>query len=656
MKKFSFLALAAAGLLFGACASNDAVDEQTQNAEEVRSEGYVAVNINLPVSPVSVTRTLNDQFDDGDANEYAVHDCAILFFQGADEASATLMNAQPILLPFDKEVDDAEGSLPDADNITTSYQATAKVSGFTTGNNLYALAMLNYKNVMTINTSTGLPTINKGNSDPTGTSPTVTLTGSSTLSDLVALTTDIDLIHNGGPANYFFMTNAILSSDEGGVASAAPASSNLFQLAYMDPTKIKETKEEARANVAGEIFVERAVAKATLRVTASTIDAVPGASFTVDGWTLDNMEPASFIAKNRGDFNDAEIGDYIPYSNVAFTTANYRMIGNTSVTVDKVGKTNTLLPTTTGYRSYWCVDPQYKTDAAGMLAGTDYVSAGEAQYCYENTFNVAHQNYKNTTRAIFKVTLSSTADFYTVNESQTMFSQADAETYAIANIVNNTEVVAALKAALNPGKSCSIDRTFFNVTFERDALTGKYIVKTLALSTVVTGDAGTGMTFKSDVATSSAMVSALANAIDTANDAVVIRKYVNGEMWYEARIQHFASSTAAEDLAPWNSTEVSVGHAIKPTGGNTAGSYPGTFAVSENNYLGRYGMVRNNWYDIEVTAIKKLGKPVDPKGLINNPDIDYPDTPDTPDDDLSQYISAKIHVLSWAKRTQKWSL
>lgn len=644
MKKLSFLALAAVGLLFGACASDESVDE-SQKSEEALSEGYVAVNINLPTVPISVTRTLNDDFDDGDANEYAVHDCAILFFEGTNETNAALIGAQPILLPFDKEVDDAEGASPNADNITTSYQATAKVSGFNNDgtNKLWALAMLNYKNVMTINTSTGVPTI-------AGT----TLAIGSKLSDLVGITTNIDLIRNGGAANYFFMTNAILSSAAGGTAATAPASTNLFQLAFMDPTKIKETKEEARANVAGEIFVERAVAKATLSVSATTIAPASALTFTVEGWTLDNMEPATYVAKNRGDFTSATIGNYIPYSSVAFTTPNYRMIGNTSVTVDKVGNTNTLKPTTEGYRSYWCIDPQYDADATGMLAGTGYVGTDKAQYCYENTFNVAHQNYKNTTRAIFKVKLSSTADFYTVNESQTMFNQADAETYAIQNIVNNTDVVAALKAALNPGKSCSIDKTFFDITFERDDVTGRYKVKTLALSTVVTSDAGSGKTFKADVATTTA--TALSDAISAANEAVVIRKYVNGEMWYEARIQHFASATPAEDLAPWNSTEVSVGGATKPTGGTTAGSYPGAFPVSENNYLGRYGMVRNNWYDIEVIAINKLGKPVDPKGLINNPDIDYPDTPDTPDDDLSQYISAKIHVLSWAKRTQKWTL
>jgi hypothetical protein len=63
-------------------------------------------------------------------------------------------------------------------------------------------------------------------------------------------------------------------------------------------------------------------------------------------------------------------------------------------------------------------------------------------------------------------------------------------------------------------------------------------------------------------------------------------------------------------------------------------------------------MVRNNWYDVDVTAINNFGYPADPSGQVNNPDFD---DPNTPDDNIQEYISAKIHVLSWAKRTQSWS-
>ncbi len=58
--------------------------------------------------------------------------------------------------------------------------------------------------------------------------------------------------------------------------------------------------------------------------------------------------------------------------------------------------------------------------------------------------------------------------------------------------------------------------------------------------------------------------------------------------------------------------------------------------------MGRYGLVRNNWYDIQVTEIKKIGSPVVPNITTDK----------TPDDNIDAYISAKINVLSWAKRTQ----
>lgn len=56
-------------------------------------------------------------------------------------------------------------------------------------------------------------------------------------------------------------------------------------------------------------------------------------------------------------------------------------------------------------------------------------------------------------------------------------------------------------------------------------------------------------------------------------------------------------------------------------------------------------MVRNNWYDVEITSVKKLGSPVVPdvSGERGN----------TSDDSKEKYLAFKINVLSWAKRTQK---
>lgn len=598
-------------MLFTACSSDKDVAGGGQ--DEIQPEGFMALNINLPTTPLM--RAANDEFSDGLPEEYKVSDCALLLFQGTDEANAKLINAQAILLPFDDEVDDA-----DNDNITTSYLATAKVKGYekTAGNKLFALAVLNYKNLMSIEAS-GMPKI-------AGT----TLSTASKLSDVRALTTNADLTSRSGAKNYFFMTNAVLSPDQGGVVGTAPDKDKVFQLAEMDPTKIKETEADAKANPAGDIIVERAVAKATLKVSATKVGTLDIAKTE---WAIDNMEPTSYVAHNPGDLS------YIGYKSGGST--NYRFVGNvTTKDATSMGSA------ADAYRTYWGIDPQYNADATGMVAATSFVATGTANplYCYENTFDVANQSYKNTTRAIIKVTLDDTAEFWTVNGGSTRYTTVtDATSYVVDNIVNKTEVLDAFKAGLNAGKSWTVDASSFNITYKRDATTGQYKVKTLALSSTVTAEIGTTFkaSFESDIAT------VLTDAITSANNEVVIRDYQGGVMYYEARFKHFAGE-GVTDLAPWNTK--AAWETPAPAGGSTSAAYPGANAAQ--NYLGRYGMVRNNWYDVDVTAINNFGYPADPSGQVNNPDFD---DPDTPDDNIQEYISAKIHVLSWAKRTQSWS-
>ena len=98
-----------------------------------------------------------------------------------------------------------------------------------------------------------------------------------------------------------------------------------------------------------------------------------------------------------------------------------------------------------------------------------------------------------------------------------------------------------------------------------------------------------------------------------------ISTYLNGEAYYIARIKHF------NELTPW-----------------TAGEGYGT---KNDKYLGRYGVLRNNWYDLSVTSISGLG---------------YPDVPEVKptvsDDENEQYINVEVKILDWAKRTQQIEL
>ena len=64
----------------------------------------------------------------------------------------------------------------------------------------------------------------------------------------------------------------------------------------------------------------------------------------------------------------------------------------------------------------------------------------------------------------------------------------------------------------------------------------------------------------------------------------------------------------------------------------------------EAKHLGRYGVVRNNWYEINIKSVSGPGEP------------DIPIIPGDPVDKEKSFINAEINILSWAKRTQDVNL
>lgn len=664
MKKLSFLALAAAGLMMVGCADKDEVAQDVSNSWNGEGEGYMSLTITMPQTPV--TRAANDVFDDGLDSEWKVSDAILLLFAGSNESNAKCISAQELTLPFDVS---EEGAGSTTDNLTSSYQVTAKVTGnMTADDELFALVALNYKNV--INLNNGNATIGEN------------AVNGKKLSELLAATYQVAGNANfttktgATTQNYFFMINAPLqyaadAAKKSGDDILAPTTAQIQTLAPLDKSKIKRTAAEAKADPAGSVYVERAVAKATLGVSDDA--AMPG---TINGaykpiaigsveWAIDNIEPSSFVIRNMGE------KEYIAYSSAAFNADGvkpcYRMVGDV-----KLGRTPALHDYDAAiYRTYWCVDPQYNATAAGLLAATTYGPTGvdKPQYCNENTFNVANQLYKNTTRAVIKVTPAeiseteandgiTTRTFYTVNGSQERYSQVAAESYLVKAIVEHSSVMNAFKAVTKAGKSFEITKDYFTIEFEDVAATGKHQVKSVTLKTSaltsLIDEEGAEGTDDTKPLFGSPTIN-FATAISDANNNVKVLKYTDGVMYYEARFQHFANTyfeanaptvagaVAAGDLAPWNFWEA-VGK--KPT---STVPYPASSTSetsSEENYLGRWGMVRNNWYDVEIGAFNKIGSPVDPSGTVENPDY--------PDDNLEDYISVKIHVLSWAKRTQQW--
>jgi len=629
MKKLSFLALAAVGLLLGACSSDKDV---AGNGNESRDgKGYLSVQINLPTDPASSTRTLNDNYDDGLATEYKVNNAILLLFHGSTEATATFWQAVNLT---SSEVQDY-----DNDNITSSYMSVAEVEDTYTSD-LWALVLINTQGVFDLGTKTFT-----GKNGTLGTDFALSV-GTTKIADLqkVVFANSFNAAASG-----FFMTNTVLCAAEGGTSAVAPAAADLSILAKLADNCIKDTETEAKANPAGSVFVERAVAKATVSLGAgAAIGQTIGTTaleITAAEWGLNNTETSSYLVRNmfydEGKAAGTVLDDYMGYSSEAFATPNYRFAGHV-----KIGAT-AIQPTVNFYRSYWCCDPQYSKDATLNITPS-YGAMGltNPQYCYENTFDVAHQNYKNTTRAVIKVTTDG-GEFYTVNGAETVYTKDDAETYIWDVIIADANIIKAFQDNYTGGGTYTVTKNSFDLTvadlFQRDATTGQWKIdgtKLAPAATLLSTDFNL-----SQLATD--LAAAGSDAAATANTYVTVLKYVGGVMYYEARFQHFADlAVAANDLAPWNTWEPA-GH--KPTVGGTGASYPdGVAKTAEENYLGRWGMVRNNWYDVQVTAFNKIGKPVDPSATITSDD--------TPDDNLNKkYISVKVNVLSWAKRTQSWT-
>lgn len=587
MKRFNLIPLALTTLMLGACSSEDGLNLGNGSSVAQGEKGYISFSLNLPAVKGMANRA-NDVFDDGDAAEYNVKDATLLLFSGANEGEATFAGAYPLTL--------TDGT-SDGDNITTTYQITQAVTKPTGNNNkMYAMVIINGQasHVLTgdANTSWSI----KGQE----------LTASTKYKDLAGATynlsnTDVANIASTANNGCFLMTNAPLYTKAGGVTD--PTGGSVQTLTEINTNNIFTTEAEAKANPAANVYVERAVAKVT--VTGNTTGTQAGgniANYEIKGWTLDVTNQSSYLVRN---VNGADW-----WSLKADGVNDYRFVGAAAV-ADGL------------YRTYWGIDPNYSTGGTFTTqAGTtptNLKTVGANDYCLENTFNLTQMKDDQTTRVIVAAALdldgNGTADdFYVLDNDKsntTLTFDGITNTVKAAYLANGT-VVGLLKANLKSDQSIGAEN--LDVTFDQKATTGGYVTVT-------------EITIK-DASASKFKTGAIPTELQAANnDAIIadvnaahkIAYYKGGVSYYPVMIKHFG-----DDLTPWNNGEV--------YGSNNA------------DFLGRYGVLRNNWYSINVTGIKSIGDPEVPKVY------------GTPDDPSESWISVTINILSWAKRSQSVDL
>ena len=571
--------------LLTACADTDGLSGSSWNAD---STGYVALNICLPATGGAGMRASSDgTLTEGEKKEYAVNDATLILFAGNNEEEALFEGAYMVPARFTTDGGTSQ--------VTVSSRVTRKIRQVENGN-VYAYVILNGIGAGVVDTEDGAAT-----DDIQHTALTVrTKDGTVTLSRQAPVTfrkflqyvTDATDTRRG-----FLMTNAPLY-DKG--------TNTVQTLSIIAPERIKLTPEEAEREAATEVYVERVMAKVSLvdgrdhakRQYSVTNDAGHKTTYnvTLKNWVLDNTNRSAYLTRHA---TTADFKTWAGLQNVK--AAATRFVGATPVA------------TTGDYqkfvRTHWAKDVNYDknvhpTDINRLSDGNEAAVNGalgsdNPQYCFENTFDVERMTIDNTTRAILA------AQFVEEGKASADLYLYDNDTTTLANVANMTDDITD---AINAMEVVKARGTASDVAFEEvnDHLKR---VKSFTIGSV---------SYAAD-ATDAAVLKVFNTVYSNIGDIDI---YKNGMVYYQIRVKHFG-----DDLTPWNRGEAKV---------TTTDTYP--VVNRDANYLGRYGILRNNWYELNVATVNRLGYPAIPP-LTNKPD-----------DLLNEYISVKVNIQPWVKK------
>lgn len=612
MKKIYLPLALAATLALGACSSDNVVDNGGSNPIDLSKGGFVKMSLNLPTDNNRGSRA---ELNDGLANEYGIKNAyLVLFAEKADDEKEGAAQFKGAYVLSNKDFE-----MVGNDHVTiTKRIAFANDTKPQTGKKLYALVVLNNNKLFTVDGDSHQLTFDDTKVDAAAYKSAANFINFSKA--IASTNTDgktpfaSDVANNG-----IFMTNAPLCTKPGGATD--PGTDAAIKTLADVTDNIYTTEAEAKSKPAAEIYVERAVAKVTVQSESKTnaLEVNKNISYKLYNWAVDNTNKKSYIVRQY-DNNWNKL-----YSDKAADANKYRFVWSTPVNPNATVKL---------YRTAFAQDPEYETTTANAdnynrIASNASMSTAfgnstefgndHPQYCNENTFQVTAQNQDQTTRVVLGVKLSAPgtstydADLYTVNGNKEVV-------YTKETLAERLKNILLKESAVKKWTDDHKIEPSFDITFST----------TTAGATTITK-----ATFKGKTTTPGATEEKLESFTTELDKALPnIVRYKGGVAYYAVRIKHFGDSDT-----PWNVE----GQDVKP-GGNSL-IYPNPSAgASDGWFLGRYGVVRNNWYDISVNKIQTLG------------DATIPAFTNDPDDVLENYISVSINVLSWSKHSQSADL
>lgn len=365
---------------------------------------------------------------------------------------------------------------------------------------------------------------------------------------------------------------------------------------------VYSTKAEAQNKPATTVYVERGMAKVTIG--SSTFDAekpvttstnYAGDKVTITNWTLDVLNKTTFpVHKTDGlktIWNQTWASRFFDNTSTEFKRVYWGVDPNYSMT--------TLTTVDACKAQFYLLDRDGSTYNFDGTKGSPVTWADKTTplYCLENTFDINNMKQGQTTRVLFKATYTPAAvasetdkTFFMIGNNPKIWTKTTLEqqiTNKVQELLNSTSVSVTINAGADLLKAGSHKVTAADITITGTTASLNYD----ELNTKLGLDKTPG-----------------------------IKTYENGVCYYIARIKHF------NELTPWASGQ-------------------DLYGGDNEKYLGRYGVLRNNWYDLTVSKVSAPGYPDVP--VVN---------PETPDDEDTKFINVEVKILDWAKRSQSIEL
>lgn len=397
----------------------------------------------------------------------------------------------------------------------------------------------------------------------------------------------------------FYMANAPLKG-----SAASPAT-----LVHINKNNIYASVTEANdptKDCAATVFVERGVAKMSvadptptdpIKVKDKATKAETESTVKFNNWALDITNKKTYAVHNI----DGLSADY-----AEIWKPTGRFFG-------------------TNGRVYWGKDPNYsmpelkdanltgdtkRSEEFNFITSIDDINKtfDKPVYCLENTFDLANMYQGQTTRVIFKATYAPKDD------KGKSLAEEDGTFYTIGNmttILNETKLTAAVDAVAK-----TVLPTGYHIDYTNIKKKGSHVI---TLEDIKDGGGATlgeatGTAIVKEINDKLGLTDGEGLAEGRPEARVGINTYKKGVTYYIARVKHFGS------LTDWHSGE--------------------SYGDNNDKYLGRYGMLRNNWYELKVGNVYGPGYPGVP-----------PVDPTLPDDENEKYLSVSVKILSWAKRS-----